>query len=123
MLFPIATLKKAMYKLITCIAAENKIPDTVQGLFRDFGLRAGVYNFARGFGRSSSEATRGLGQQTEKGVLSVVVQANQVDEIFAYIFDKADVNRPHCGIVYVTAIQQHAGSPAINLAPPELDNE
>lgn len=112
-----------MYKLITCIAAENKIPETAQGLFRDFGLRTAAYNFARGFGQSSSEATRGLGQQTEKGVLTVVVQANQVDEIFTYIFDKADINRPHGGIVYVTAIQLHLGSPAINLAPPAEENE
>lgn len=108
-----------MYKLITCIAAENKIPATVQGLFETFGVRAMVYNYSRGFGRSSTDATRRLGQQTEKAVLSVLAEASQVDELFAYIFEKADLNRLHGGIIYVTAIHRNTASPAINLAPPE----
>ncbi len=105
--------RKIMYKLITCIASEDKVRDAALGLNKEFGIQAMVNNFARGFGRSSPLATRGLGQQTEKVIISVLVPKKQVDEVFAYIYHTADLERPHGGIIYVTAVNKPVISPNV----------
>lgn len=103
-----------MYKLITCIASEDKTQEAVLGLEKDYGIQAMVDYFARGFGRSTISAAEGLGQQTEKTIMTVLVKAEQVDEIFAYLYFAADLDRPHGGIIYVTSINQAIASPNIN---------
>ncbi|MDX8383041.1 MAG: P-II family nitrogen regulator [Ghiorsea sp.] len=102
-----------MYKLITCIAAEDKATEVVQGLADNFAIQATIYYFARGFGRSASLAARGMGQQTEKATIKVMVETERADEVFAYIFQTADLNRPHGGIVYVNAVQKLKISPPV----------
>jgi len=102
-----------MLKLITCIASEDKEKEVSQGLIEKFGLQTMVNHFARGFGRSSSMTTQKLGQQTEKVVISVMVQKKDVDAVFAYMFHTAALDRPHGGIIYVTAINKSIISPRI----------
>ena len=111
-----------MHKLITCIASEHKVRATVEGLAREYGIQASVSHYARGFGRSSPLASRGLGQQTEKVIISVVVPKANVDEIFAYMYHTADLDRPHGGIIYVTGMQQAIISPEVTL-PEKGENE
>jgi len=107
--------KSLMFKLITCIAAEDKAQDTVQSLDSTFGLQALVSHFARGLGRSSTAPSRqGLGQQIEKTIFSVLVPSQQADEIFEHIYHVADLHRPHGGIIYVTPVKQSIISPNID---------
>jgi nitrogen regulatory protein PII len=107
--------KSLMFKLITCIAAEDKAQETVQSLDATFGIQAMVSNFARGLGRSSTmPSMQGLGQQTEKTILSVLVPAEQADEIFEHMYHVADLHRPHGGIIYVTPVKQSIISPCID---------
>ena len=112
-----------MFKLITCIAPEDKVRIAVDGLTNEHGIQAMVYHFARGFGRSSPLAKRGLGQQTEKVIISVIVKSEHVDEIFAYIYQVADLNRPHGGIIYVTAINNPITSPPVEIPKKEVVDE
>ena len=110
-----------MFKLITCIAPEDKAQDAVQQIDATYGIQSSINHFARGLGRSSTSTTTGLGQQTEKTIFSVLVPTHQVDEIFAFIYRTADLHRPHGGIIYVTAVKQSIISPNINAQ--ELDSE
>ncbi|MDQ6988420.1 MAG: P-II family nitrogen regulator [Mariprofundaceae bacterium] len=102
-----------MFKLITCIAAEDRAADVVKGLQDKFHIQATVYHFARGFGRSSSTLGHAMGQQTEKMLLKVVVENKYVDDVFAYIYHTADLHRPHGGIIYVTSISKSDISPQV----------
>ncbi len=102
-----------MFKLIACIAAEDRAEEVVKGLEEKFHLQAAVFHFARGLGRSASLASSSMGQQTEKMLLKVLVEAQFVDEVFAYIYHAADLDRPHGGIIYVTATEQIDISPQV----------
>jgi len=104
-----------MFKLITCIASEDHAKDAVSGLFEVYGIHAMVSHFSRGFGRSSPLATQKVGQQTEKVIISIVVNRKQADEIFAYVYNTAELGRPHGEIIYVTAIGSAIISPSVNL--------
>ena len=112
-----------MFKLITCIAPEDKVRAAVDGLTNKYGIQAMVYHFARGFGRSSPLAKRGLGQQTEKVIISVLTPSKQADEIFAYIYQAADLNRPHGGIIYITSVNKSITSPHVELPCKETVDE
>lgn len=111
-----------MYKLITCIAAEDKAKHTVIELAEQFAIQATISHFARGFGRSAVSATGKLGQQTEKVILNAVVKTKNVDEIFMFMFHAADLNRPHGGLIYTTAINQAMISPNIDESHLEQDH-
>jgi len=102
-----------MHKLITCIANEEHAKKAIQGLAEEHDIQAMVNHFARGFGRSATSSTSELGQQTEKVIFNVLLESHRVDEIFAYIFNVADLDRPHGGIIYVTAVNQSEISPPI----------
>ena len=105
--------RSPMYKLITCIANEKYAKQAIQGLAEDHGIQALVNHFARGFGKSATSSTSELGQQTEKLIINVLVENQRADEIFAYIFDAANLDRPHGGIVYITAVNQSQVSPLV----------
>ncbi len=111
------------YKLITCIAPEDRVRVAVDGLSNKYGIQAMVYHYARGFGRSSPLVKRGLGQQTEKVIISVLVSSKQADDIFAYIYQAADLNRPHGGIIYITAISKSKTSPHIDIPKKAAESE
>jgi len=100
-----------MRKLITCIAAEDKAKEATEGVAKTFGIQAMINYFARGYGRSAPLGAQKLGQQTEKVIISVIVDKKQADEVFAYIFHAAGLDQPHGGIIYITAVQQAVISP------------
>ncbi len=110
-----------MHKLITCIASEDRVRDVVKGLAKEFGIQAVVNHYARGFGRSSPLAARGLGQQTEKVIINVVVPRKQTDEVFTYMYHTADLDRPHGGIIYVTSVLKANISPQVELPEENAD--
>lgn len=94
------------YKLITCILPKGISKDVVKQLKSEKGIMTANINNARGVGKITPLAYRGIiGGQSEKEILSVVVPAEEADDVFAYIYDKADVNRPHGGLMYMHALQ------------------
>ena len=61
-------------------------------------------NHARGSGRFSPLADRGVGEQTEKEILSVVVDEAQAEAVFDFIYHAAKIDRPHGGLVFQSAL-------------------
>ena len=73
-------------------------------LKQEMGIITANFNHARGSGRLTPLAYRGIGEETEKEILSVVVDEKQAEEVFAFIFYNAEINRPHGGLVFQSAL-------------------
>ena len=91
-------------KLIVCILPKDTAADLLETLRRDKGLlRTGIKS-ARGLGRITPLAYRGIGAQSEKELISIVVPAAEANEIFDFVFEQANINRPHGGIMFMQAL-------------------
>jgi len=92
------------HKLITCILPKGIAGDVVKRLKNDKQIITANINSARGMGKLTPDSHRGAGEQMEKDILRVVVEAAQAEEIFDYLFYAADIDRPHGGIIYMNAL-------------------
>jgi hypothetical protein len=87
-------------KLITCIVPHGRALPVLKALKEEYGIiTANIYR-ARGSGRMTPLAWRGVGETTEKDVMSVVVEDDKSDQIFEFIFEQAGINHAHGGILY-----------------------
>ena len=93
-------------KLITAILPKGTSLDVVDKLKHEKLLTTANFNYARGMGKLTPAKYRGVGEQSEKEVLTVVVEESQADEIFEYIYNLADINRPHGGLIYMQKLMQ-----------------
>lgn len=91
-------------KLITCILPKGKALPVLEALRAEQGIISANINNARGTGRITLRAFRTGYSETEKEVLRVVVPEERADELFEFIFDRAEIDRPHGGIMYQTAL-------------------
>ncbi|MDH5387246.1 MAG: hypothetical protein OEY06_02215 [Gammaproteobacteria bacterium] len=98
------SLKEA--KLITAILPKGTSLDVVDKLMHEKLLTTANFNYARGMGKLTPAKYRGVGEQSEKEMLTVVVEESQADDIFEYIFDIAEINRPHGGFIYMQRLLQ-----------------
>lgn len=89
-------------KLITCILPHGIAHDLLEALDQELGIVEGNVNNARGTGRLAGRKLSGLGSETEKEMLNVVVPADRADEVFAFVFERARINRPHGGIIFMS---------------------
>lgn len=105
-------------KVITCILPKGRARRIMQALTKEHGLTAVDVHYARGNGRLTPLRYRGIGETPEKEVLTVAVPAAQADDIFAYIYELADINRPHGGLMYM-----HALLTSTRYALPDLPEE
>lgn len=48
----------------------------------------------------------GVTDESEREIFSVIVKADQADDIFEYIYENAEINKPHGGIIYQHALHQ-----------------
>lgn len=87
-------------KLITCIMPRGRAMPVLEALKVDLGIVATTIHHARGTGRMTPLAWRGVGEAAEKDVMSVIVSASRAEEVFSFIYAHADINRPHGGILY-----------------------
>jgi len=90
-----------MQKVITCILPKGRARRIMQALTKEHGLTAVDVHYARGNGRLTPLRYRGIGETPEKEVLTVAVPTAQADEIFEYIYELAEINRPHGGLMYM----------------------
>ena len=93
-------MKHTHQKLITSIMPKGAGRKVLVGLRKDHGINTGNINMARGAGMYNPMARRGIGEQTEKEMLTVVVPEEKADEIFAYIYELAEIGEPHHGIIF-----------------------
>lgn len=91
-------------KLITCILSQGRAMPVLKLLKQELGIISANINHARGSGRLTPLADRGLGEQTEKEILTVVVSEEQAEQVFAFIFNHAEINRPHGGMIFQSAL-------------------
>ncbi|MFT7688847.1 MAG: hypothetical protein ACI9FB_004212 [Candidatus Azotimanducaceae bacterium] len=89
-------------KQITCILPKGQSFAVQKGLIDDHQIYEANFHYARGVGKLSMN--RGFGEQREKEILEVMVKPEIADEIFEYIFFKAEMNQPHGGIMYMTTL-------------------
>ncbi len=95
---------KNKQKLITCIVPEEHATAGAAALRDTYDLQTINHHFARGIGKSSPLIKRGIGEKTEKVVLSVVVEADMADEIFEFLYHAVDINRPRGGMIFMNTI-------------------
>lgn len=92
-------------KLITCILPKGIAVGLVESLRTNKGIITSNIDNARGAGHLTPAAYRGVGVETEKEILSVVVEPEQAESLFDWIYTEAQINRPHGGIMYMTRLQ------------------
>ncbi len=98
--------EKHKHKLITCILPKGTAMGVIKNLKDEKGIITANVDSARGMGKLTPDAHRGVGEQAEKEILNVVIPAEQSDELFEYIFEIAEINRPHGGMIFMTRLQQ-----------------
>lgn len=92
-------------KLISCILPKGIATDVVEALRTDKGILTGNIDNARGAGHLTPTAHRHAGDETEKEILTVIVDTAQAESLFDWLFEQAQINRPHGGIMYMTGLQ------------------
>lgn len=107
-------------KLITCILPRGTALDVLKRLQEDKGIIEAGVNSARGMGKLTPLTHRGMGEQSEKDILNVVVSADEADEIFAYLYETARINRPHGGLIYMTSLGYTTPFVLPDLTPPPV---
>jgi len=99
---------RSKQKLITCIVPEANATKGAAALREKYDLQTINHHFARGIGKSSPLIKRGVGEKTEKVVLSVLVEAKIANEIFEFLYQEVEINRPRGGMIYMNAIRMPA---------------
>ncbi len=98
-------------KIITCLIPHHKSLEILEHLSSDKGIIMANKSNARG----SSYATDFTWVEME--ILDVIVEASRADEIFAYLYNLAEVNTPQGGLIY-----QHKLTKASQYQLPQLSN-
>jgi nitrogen regulatory protein PII len=106
------------HKLITCFLPLGVAPPLAKALKSEKGIATAHISNARGIGKLTSSAHRQLGDQTEKQILTVVVGEDDADDVFAFIYFEAKIDRPHGGLIYMSSVGKH-----VPLILPELPDE
>jgi nitrogen regulatory protein PII len=96
----------ARHKVITGILPRGTSIEVLKKLKSEKGIITAFVSTARGMGRLMPGVHRGLGEQTEKEILEVIVDAGSADEIFEYLFEIAEIDRPHGGIIFMAKVPQ-----------------
>ena len=76
--------------------------EVIKSLKEEMGVITANVNTARGLGKLTPLAYRGVGEQSEKEILTVTVVSDNADEIFGYIYDEAGIGKPHGGLIYMS---------------------
>ena len=94
------SIRLSRQKLITCIIPKGAGRKVLLGLRQDHAINTSNLNMARGAGMYNPLAKRGIGEQTEKEIVTVVVPMEKAEEIFEYIYFLAEIGEPHKGIIF-----------------------
>ena len=88
-------------KLITCYLPKGKAVQIVRALHEEKGINTANVISGRGQGLVRSIS---YGRWAEIEVLTVTVAADQAEDIFWYMFDKADLSEPGGGFIFQTPL-------------------
>ena len=102
-------LKTVNYKLITCLVPQKKSIDILEKLSKEYNIIMANKSNARG-----SSLMNNL-SWIEMEILEVIVQEEQADEIYEYLFNETEINAPHGGLIF-----QHELSRSSSYSLPSL---
>jgi len=105
-------------KLISCILPKGVALKVAGQLKEVHGIMSSNISNARGVGKITPLAYRGIAGQSEKEILSVIVSAKNADEMFEFIYHEAHINQPHGGIMYMNALPK-----TTEYSLPEMEEE
>jgi nitrogen regulatory protein PII len=94
------------HKKITVILPKGKGLPLLKSLKEEKNVVAATLNFARGVGKMTPLRFRGVGEQSEKEIIIVVVSAELSEDIYEYLFNTAGINNPHSGIIYMNKLSK-----------------
>lgn len=83
--------------LITCFLPKGKGSDVVNALHKEKDINTADVTSGRGLGTAGRVS---FGVWAEFDILTVVVEKPLENEIFTYIYEVADMHRPHGGIIF-----------------------
>jgi len=93
-------------KLISAILPKGIALDVIRNLRKEKRINNANLNYARGTGKLTPlKYSEGIVER-EKEILTVVVVEERSDEIFDYIYETANINRPHGGVMYMYELAQ-----------------
>ena len=95
------------HKLITCLLPLRVALPLVKSLETEKGIATAHVGNARGVGKLTSSARRQLGDQTEKQVLTVVVDESEADDIFSFLYFEGGINEPHGGMIFMSPVETY----------------
>ncbi len=96
-------------KLITCILSKGRAMPVLKQLKKEMNVISANINHARGSGRITPLAYRGVGEQTEKEILTLVVSEEQAESAFSFVYFNAEIDRPHGGLIFQSALKVATG--------------
>lgn len=91
-------------KRITCILPKGVGLKVVDALLKEKGVTRANVAHARGSDIGDALDRKGMAREVEKEVLEIVVKSGEADEIFEYIYHKANVDRPGGGIMFMAKV-------------------
>ncbi|MFN3239761.1 MAG: hypothetical protein ACE37D_22285 [Pseudomonadales bacterium] len=90
-------------KQIVCIVTKGRGKALVEAVSEEFGIFNANFSNARGVGRSANTGRSGFGGQQERDVFSLTVEQERADELFEYLYFKAELDKPRNGLIYMQA--------------------
>ena len=100
------TFKPALIesKLITAILPKGVSLGVIKKLKEEKNIVTANVNFARGTGKLTPLKYRDDVVEREKEILTVIVTKENSDEIFEYVYNIADIDKPHGGVMYMYSL-------------------
>ena len=91
-------------KQIVCIVPKGQGKILVEAVTAELGIFSANFSHARGVGRTATKGRSGFGGQREKDVFSLTVESDRADEVFEFLYFRAELDQPHNGLIYMQAV-------------------
>ncbi len=91
-------------KMITCIIPTGRGREILETLRAERNIDAAVLAYARGVSQVSGGLNWEVGDSLEKDIIKLTCHNDEADDIFDCLFQIAEINRPHGGIIFMEAL-------------------
>jgi nitrogen regulatory protein PII len=107
-------------KIICAVLPKGVALGVIRKLKEEKGINTANLNYARGTGRLLPVKNKDGVVALEKEILEVVVDEERSEEIFEYIYEQADMNKPQGGMIYMHPLMQSNQYELPNVSEEEL---
>jgi nitrogen regulatory protein PII len=88
-------------KLISAILPKGVALSLIRKLKEEKNINIVTLNYARGTGKLIATKHRKNVVEREQEILTVIVEEERCEEIFEYIYEQANINKAHGGLMYM----------------------